>query len=351
MFKISSILFVFSVFLVFSCNNKKTPQGEASGKLGTLVIVSGADIHKALEKVYDSLFLRPAPSEPAFYDLLKPDPDAFEKFYFNQRIVLALVTENDLSSMDELLTPFSRQAIKEFIDDPRPEIKHTEHLFARHQHIVYVFAKDAADMERKLFAARVELNKMLTGFELKGQSESLQKDSASADTYFREMKHAFGLGVEIPSGFVLKKKTEHAYLFMKDVGEASKPKTIGLMVHAYPYKNTSDLSYLSIRSERDSACKYLVSGEVRGTYMGTSESSYYPEPSMSPVMLGAYKGMKVKGWWTIRGLSMAGPYVRYVWHVPEKNLLFAFEGFVYQPELEFKERDLRLIEAIALKIK
>lgn len=53
----------------------------------------------------------------------------------------------------------------------------------------------------------------------------------------------------------------------------------------------------------------------------------------------------------MEGLAMGGPFIRYIIHNPKTNTLFAFEGFVYKPNLNTKEKDLRLIEAVALSIR
>ena len=191
----------------------------------------------------------------------------------------------------------------------------------------------------------------LVNFELQDHSESLFADTGSNEKYYQELKDKYGIGVRIPGGFKMQDVSDNFYRFQMDVNETGGQKTIGLIIHTYPFKDTGDFSYTSIRSVRDSFCKYHIPGELPGTYMGTTESNRYPARSRTMMELNGYKTCKVKGWWTIKGLVMAGPFVRYVVHVPEKKLLFAFEGFIYRPNIDMKERDVRLIEAIALSIK
>jgi len=223
-------------------------------------------------------------------------------------------------------------------------------MFAKPQHLVFLFGKDAKDLETKLMLCREELSRSMSGLELQAEAEVLYKDSSPNDRYFAEIKSAFGLGVKIPAMFNLKKQGKDMYLFQADVKEGQTPKTIGLIIHTYPYKDTSDFSYVSIRTMRDTVCKYLVAGEIKGTYMGTTESNYYPPVWQENSVLNGNQCKKIRGWWTIRGVSMAGPYLRYVVQVPSKKMIFVFEGFVYRPNLDLKERDLRLIESIALTI-
>src|SRR5690606_20608942 len=127
-------------------------------------------------------------------------------------------------------------------------------------------------------------------------------------------------------------------------------KTVAILVHAYPYKDTSDFSYVGIRTARDSVVKYHVRGQLEGSYMGTSESKYYPPRFIDNMELNNHYTTRVRGWWNMWNMSMGGPFVRYVVHNSKNDSLFAFEGFVFKPELQTKEKDIRLIESIAKTI-
>jgi hypothetical protein len=342
-----------SAFVFHSCK-QAGPLPEAVGKTGSLVIVADPDVHSELKPVYDLVFLGEGSTMStgkAFFNLMRPDPENFRKLYFNQRLLLVLVSEQGKGSMDELLEPFDSKTIQGLIDAGEPQIRTAKDVTAKNQHVVYLFGKDAADLKNKLLSSAGELTRKLIDLEIKGQNATLFRDSSENDRYFREMKDKFGIGVRIPAKFTLRKKLDNAWLFQMDETENGNPKSIGIIVQAYPYKETSDLSYPAIRSVRDSTCKYLVLGEISGTYMGTTESRTYPEPVQEPFSINDYKGTRIRSWWTIRGISMSGPYLRYVVHVPAKNLLFAFEGFVYKPGINTNEPDLRLIESIALSIR
>ncbi len=350
-------IFLFSVIsvLFFACKDaNKVTLPIASGKLGSLVIVADGSVHNALKGIVDSTFLKPLPHLPAgepFFELLKPDVQDFTRFYYNQKTILVLVDESSVGGMEELLSPFSTATIEKNISDKEPVLMSKRNLFARYQHIVYLFGKDAADLKQKLRKCRDQLNSALMSYEIKDQNEKLFHDTSSNDKYFKQIKDELGLGVKIPAMFTLKYHKNKTYWFEYDAIESDIPKTIALVMHAYPYKDTSDFSYAAIRTARDTVFKYLIKGEIAGTYMGTTESEFYPPIFREIIKLNGNYCAKIRGWWTIRGMSQAGPFIRYVVHMPEKGMLFAFEGFVYKPNLNTKERDLRLIESIALSIK
>jgi hypothetical protein len=335
-----------------SCKPSETSLPPATGRPGSLVIVSDEGVHTALKPTYDTLFLKPrltGGSEP-FLELHKPAVKDFMQFFFNQRIVLALVTEESVDEMDELLSVFKKEQINAFINDAKPALQVKQDVFAKDQHIVYLFGKNAADIQKKMLLLKWEdFVGKLVEYELKGQNRQLFAQGSANEKYYAQMKSDFGIGVHIPEQFKWKKTIGGAYLFQMDTVENNEEKTIGLIVHAYP-SCEGCLTYDSIRAARDSVSKYLVLGQIKGTYMSTSESSSYPSATVEPLSIGPYSGLKVKGWWTVKGIMMAGPYVRYVVHVPAKKLIFAFEGFVYKHDLNFKEPDLRLIESIALGI-
>jgi len=166
------------------------------------------------------------------------------------------------------------------------------------------------------------------------------------------MKTKYGVGVNIPGTFKLKRQADNFYLFqMEDNSEANLPKTFGIIVHTYPYKDTTDFNYINVRTVRDSICKHSIPGEIAGTYMSTSESDFYPTRIKEMVNLNGYKASKISAWWTVKGVSVSGPFLRYTIHIPGKNIIFAFEGFVNKANLNVKDKDIRLIEAIAQSIK
>lgn len=351
----SNLLFIGLLLLASSCRDaNKVTLPKASGKLGSLVIVADQSVHNALKGIVDSTFLSPVPHLPAgepFFELLKPDPQDFRRFYYNQKSILVLVDENSLGAMEELLEPFSSATIQKNIANSEPVLMSKRNRYAQFQHIVYLFGRDAKDLQQKLRKCSRQLNSALMSYELQDQNAKLFSDTSSNDKYFNLIRSELGMGVQIPGMFTLKYHKNKTWWFEYDAIESDVPKTIALVVHAYPYKDTADFSYASIRTVRDTVFKYLIKGEIPGTYMGTTESEFYPPVFREVITLNGHYCAKIRGWWTVRGMSQAGPFVRYVVHMPDRQMLFAFEGFVYKPNLNTKERDLRLIESIALSIK
>lgn len=351
--KYPAMLLMLSLALNACKDHGSTPLPDATGKLGSLVVVADAAVHKSLGGLEDSVFLKPLPHLPAgepFFELLKPDVQDFRRFYYNQKSVLVLVDAGSTGGMEELLAPFTDATIEKLIHNPKPVLMSKRNLFANYQHIMYLFGKDASDLRRKLEACHGTLMSALLASELQDQHAKLFRDTTSNDRYLPEMKRELGMGVRIPSMFTLKYHGNKTWWFEYNAVENEVPKTIALVMHAYPYKDSTDFSYTAMRSVRDTVMKYLIKGEIPGTYMGTTESEFYPPVFRKTSLHNGHYSSMIRGWWTIRGMSMAGPFVRYVLHVPKSNSLFAFEGFVYKPNLNTKERDLRLIESIALSI-
>lgn len=345
--------FCLTILVLTSCSNRDKNLEPSVGKLGSLVIVATKDVHAAMNSNLDSVFLKEVlhlPGGEPFFELLKPDPDEFLKFFSNQKSVLVLVTQKSKKQMSDILEGFSDREIDDYIKDPNPVIKDKQDVYAKYQHILYLFGKNEDDLKRKLLLSEDRLNNALLDFEIKDQHDKLFKDPNENDHYFKEIKDELKLGVKIPSQFVLKEHKDGFWWFEYNSTEGETPKTIALLAHQYTYKDTTDFSYTAIRTVRDSVLKYHVKGEIKGTYMGTSESDAYPPRFRDPIKINDMMGIKVRGWWNMEGLIMGGPFIRYVIPIPGTKQIFAFEGFVYKPNLNTKEKDLRLIESIALSI-
>ena len=349
-----TLLFLTFAVLISGCDNtESTKKPNATGKLGSLVVVADANTLGAVGNTLSSVFLSPVPHLPAgepYFEILKPDPKDFMRFYFNQKLVLVLVKPEDAQFMPEILEPFSNQQIEELCNKRNAELKVVKDLFAINQHIVYLFGRDNNDIAYKLNNFREVVLTNLMKYELDDQKSKMFSGSNKNDNYLKEMKKELGMTVRIPEMFTMKYHKQGFWWFEYNGMEEENAKTIALIMHSYKYKDTADFSYVSIRSARDSVVKYHIPGELKGSYMGTSESEYYPPRFIENMEINKHFATRIRGWWNMWNMSMGGPFIRYVVHNQANDSLFAFEGFVYKPGANTKERDLRLIESIALTI-
>ncbi len=351
MFK--SIIAFCSVLVFFvACKPSEQSKEAAVGKLGSITIVANKDIQKHLKSNLDSTFLKDfvhyTGGEP-FSEILRPDPEEFYKFFYNQKSIFVLVTKSTLSELEDVLVPFTDKEIEQYINNPLPELVSKSDVFAKFQHIVYLFGKDATDLKAKLAKCETQLTKMMLDFEVKDQHDMLFSASNPNDSYVNLMKKELGMSIRIPNGFKLKEHANGFWWFEENIAGANK--IMAIIVHGYPSNDSSDYTYSSIVAHRDSVIKYHIKGELKGTFMSTSESEQYPQRFVDKLTIGNSSGAKVRGWWNFDGMMMSGPFLRYIVKVPNSNSVFAFEGFSYSDNLDFKDKDLRLIESIALSIK
>ena len=354
------LFFTFTLFITstvfIGCNlfNKKEPLTESVGKAGNLVITSDNKTLAILKSDFDSAFLTPLVSLPSvipFYELNTPDLETFSKFFYNQRNVLVVVLPENMKQMDELLETFSSDSIELWTKSTELTIRVRENILAKHQHLTFLFCNSSQNLKLQLVSQRERIVNILLQAELKDEYVKLYGEDGMTSPYYKSFKEKYGVGVNIPKGFYVVKENDNFYWFQKDTTIDGLAKSIGLIVHAYPSIDSSDFTYLKMRSMRDSFCKYNIAGSLKGTYMTTSESSFYPARTFELTTVNNLMAGKMRGWWTIKGMTMAGPFIRYVVQVPDKSSLFVFEGFIYQADLNTKERDLRIIEAIATTIK
>ena len=341
------------VLIPTACKRSSDQLPMASGDLGSLVVVLEPELQPILKQQLEASFLKPVPHLPTaepFFDLKLSKVDDFYKHFSTHRTILVLLTQSHLDAYEDLTQSFKPEELQASMNKAQASLLSARNIYAQHQHIVYLIGKDAADLQRKLVEARSQLVSSLMQYELQDQHDELFSDTQVSLSNYQMIQKELGIGVKIPKAFSLKYQDNKTYWFEFNAMSSNTPKTIGLVVHAYPYTNLNALSYESIRTVRDTVMKHLIKGELPGTYMGTSSSLQYPSTIIETIQLHGRMCKKVRGWWTIRGLSQAGPFVRYVVLDEPKQQLFVFEGFVYKPNIETKERDLRLIESIALSI-
>lgn len=351
--KICSFLFLSLVFLSCSKSNKDLP--ESVGKLGTLVVASDTGTHNYLNFLLDKVFIEDDDAYTGgspFTELLKPSPNEFYEFFSNQKSVMVLVTASNKNELKELLEPFSDEEIEKAIQSSSAEYKEASDLFARYQHIVYVFAQDKKLLSNKLLALEKKLRKLLVDHEIQDQFAKIYDQQDTTQDYEKDMKRELGMSFSVPEGFKLVEHKNGFWWFELNDNVNNTPRKIGLIAHTYPYKDSLyDYTYSSICANRDSTIKYHIKGEIKGTYMGTSESDAYPARRLDMVSLNQRPFAKVRAWWNVDGIMMSGPFLRYITRVPGTQKIFAFEGFIYKPTLDVKEKDLRIVESVALSIK
>ncbi len=356
MFTIQKFCYALLIFLFLSScsrSNKELPL--SVGKLGTLTVVADADVHKAISATLDQVFLAEDASFTGgspFSELLKPAPDEFFQFFNNQKSILVLVTEDSKGKLDDVLEDFTDEEINKYIQNSGIDIKESIDKFAKCQHIVFLFGKDDASIQSKLKSAEKKLRVLLVDNEIKDQYGLLYGQNAAAMDDGTAMRKELGMGFKVPSDFKLIEHRNGFWWFESNIENGNASRKIGLIAHAYPYQDSAlDFTYSKICANRDSVIKYHIKGEIKGTYMGTSESEAYPARHSDVVQINGHPFTKIRAWWNIDGIMMSGPFIRYVTRVPGTSTIFAFEGFIYKPELNIKEKDLRIIESIALSIK
>lgn len=347
------VLAIIALFLP-SCKNSHKELPESVGKIGSLTVVANTEVAQSVSEELNLMFLRSDDQFTGgapFSELLKPNPKEFYQFFSNQRTVLALVTNTSRSEMDELLQGFTSENIDTYIQDEQATPHIRENVFAKNQKVIFLFAKDNEELASKLRKAGKQLKQLLVDSEIRALHDELYADTSATSNWNKEMKAELGLGFSVPKGFSLVEHRNGFWWFEKEIGTGSNAGKLGLVAHAYDMKDSSaDFAYSAICAKRDSVMKYHIKGEIKGTYMGTSESDQYPARHRDLVTLAGMPGMRIRGWWNIDGIMMSGPFIRYVFRVPDTNRLFAFEGFVYKPDFIAEDKDIRQIESIALSI-
>lgn len=171
------------------------------------------------------------------------------------------------------------------------------------------------------------------------------KRSLSKDNSFEEV---FGIRLNLPSIYVLGKKTENFLWFDRPV----KSGTLNLIAYTLPsgiFKDPQDLVGDLIFRRDAVVSEHIPGPDVPGktTYMLTENIL---RPYVKGVSVSGLPGVEMRGMWEMYNYPMAGPFISYFINDKKNDRILVLEGFVFAPN-ELKRNHLFEVEAIIKTLK
>lgn len=154
-----------------------------------------------------------------------------------------------------------------------------------------------------------------------------------------EIARTLGLDMLIPSEFYLAKSANGFFWLRKETTEMS----LGILVYAYPYKDTSQLSLKQICDMRNKYTSQYIPGPTEGSYMLISDDVI--KPVSRHIQFKNRFAVETRGLWYTRGDFMGGPFINISIVDDVKQRIVVLDGFVYRPNKE-KRNYIRLLESI-----
>lgn len=321
----------------------------SKGRLGTLVVVTDKTTHRLIENSLDSVFGKTQlflPTNEPYFSMIKPEFSQFRNVFADYKSVVMVVTQDNFSEAINFLSTADTTAILKAILEPNSAPIVMKDFWASPQHVLLVCAPNAKAAAQKMIVFEESILNSMLQYEKQDFAKKLFATAAEKDKVFMEIKKKFGLGVRIPSYFKkLDEKDDFLWYEHSGKNHRNELYTLGILIHQYPYKDTADFQMQAILDQRDTFLKYHVPGDKPGTYMATTDRSDFT-PFQDYLQYQNMFGKAIRGWWTVRGDWMAGPFTRFVVHNKERNALFVVEGFVYSPN-ENKTEHLRLYDVLS----
>jgi hypothetical protein len=197
--------------------------------------------------------------------------------------------------------------------------------WAKGQLLIYVFGKNREELLRGLITSFPAVAKRFNDRDL---------ERIDATTYFngenREVmdivRIRLGADIRVPKSFQLTPTEDSTVVWLrKDIPEGS----MNILMTKVLYEDQRQLSKSGIKSIRDSIGRRYIASTAPNTYMKINDVDL---PMFSDVtsVNGDY-ALEARGIWEMENDFMAGPFVSYLIHDPDRRELLFLDGFVYRP--------------------
>ena len=348
---IISAFFLVITFTAFqSCSSEtktKSVKISSKGEPGRLVIVSTDQLYNELDSVLDEVFLTPQPwfSAPeAYFKMSKLNTVTFRRSFMEHQTILFLITKSNHSDLAAYIPGMNEEQQREVFHLNKKFPVLIKNKWASPQRVYYLFADDVSEMKEKLTHDNEGLLTMLYVSEIQDYAIRHFKGNPAENLMYKRIVDTLGMAVAVPEKFELMKH-EHDFFWFAERYEGEQ---LGIFSYSVPYTDTAQLTLENLINLRDQKLKRHVPGPNEGTYMTTSSSDLYPRFIETKEVNGYYT-KKIKGWWTVKGVIMGGPFVMYAYVNKESDQLFVYEGFLYAPN-KSKSRNFRILESIGYTV-
>ncbi len=319
-----SILFILTIFALFSCNNVSDSVMPASkGKPGEVLIVmnkanwesdAGIILKTELQKSYPGL-----PQDEPLFKISQIPHIAFENIFKQHRNII----------FTEVSTSYKKS-----------EIIYQNNVYASPQLIITIKAKSNKSLTKLIKQNISKIINLIEGTE-KTRLTNLYKKSENKDLCkLLEKKH--GIKIIIPRNYKLFVDTNNFMWISYETPMISQ----GLLIYWRNYTDTSQFNLSNLLNYRDSVLKLNVPGPAINSYMTTDRVHYLEFNKF-------YKNKKyyseIRGLWNVKGDFMGGPFINLSVLDTVNNRIVTLDGYVYAPKYD-KHSYIRELEAILYSV-
>jgi hypothetical protein len=333
--KLSSLM-VFFALVLSSCTSDMQrslqPTPAAFGKINSLTVIADSSLwFSGYQDSVDYFFGAPyiiLPQPEPIFDLHYIDPyrlsaqPAWQQL--RNYIVLANLGDEDSRTPKMVMNDLSDAKIQQVKQEGFGTAV-GKNKWATGQQLIYLMGKNEQELRSGLSAAYPAVVRRL---------KDRESDRVDATAYFNgenndlqeQIELETGARIRIPRNYVRAPIQGKGLIWLrKQVAGGS----LNILLTTVPYEDQNQLTAAGLKIVRDKVGKEYISSSEPGTYMRINDEDLplFTEPTE---LNGSY-AVESRGIWEMENGFMAGPFVSYLMHDPEKKELLFVDGFVFAP--------------------
>lgn len=320
-----------------SCGNDLaqavSPTPTAFGKINALTIIADSTLWQSgVSDSVDYFFGAPyiiLPQPEPIFDInyLSPERLSGQPAWQQLRnyIVMADLSDENSPTTQMVLADMTNEKIQQV----RREGFGTavaNNKWAVGQQLIYLMGKDLKELKKGLSAAYPAIVKRI---------KLREEDRIGATTYFEgggnrsietTILERTGARLRVPMDYQMAPLEDTAVVWLrKDIPEGS----MNILMSTIPYEDKAQLSREGLKSLRNQLGEKYISSTTPGTFMRINDEDL-PLFLETTDLNGNY-AIEGRGIWEMENGYMAGPFISYLVHDPEKENLLFIDGFVHAP--------------------
>lgn len=326
-----------------SCNKdikqSLSPTPTAFGKINALTVIAdstlwGAGFADSIDYFFGAPYIILPQPEPIFdINYLSPERLSGQPAWQQLRNYIVLADLSDESS------PTTKMVLSDLPDKKIEQVQKdgfatavANNKWAIGQQLIYLIGETAQELKTGLSAAYPAVIKRL---------KERENDRIGVTTYFdgdnrsveRTILERTGAHLRIPGEYALAPIEDTTVVWLrKHIPEGS----VNILMSKVPYEDKAQLTKEGFKKLRDELGAKYISSTTPGTFMRINDQDL-PLFMESTDLNGKY-ALEGRGIWEMENGYMAGPFISYLIHDPEKNELLFLDGFVHAPGK--KKRDI-----------
>lgn len=339
------ITFIFTLFILFSCNNEEENDSnfsylpDAVGGYSTINIIADQNLWDyGLKKYVEPIFTKEIEGllnkEPEF-DIQTIRSKAFNRLFQRQRFILMFVSSNKINS--EVVT-----------------VK--KDVYAKGQIIVQVSGKSEKDAIKVFNQKKAQIFTLLDNHRTSIiQQLAKSKNNKSLE---KQLSNSQGINLVIPQSYTLALDTTNFFYVTKKAkikcekfNHGNCYIQTGIFTYFFDYSSQDIFTPNKFIAMRDSITKLYIEGSSQNDSLRSYMKVYKELPiSSENINLNGKYGYEVKGWWDLQNGTMGGPFVSVAYVDELRNRVIVSDAFVFGPNFN-KRRFIKELEAVCLSIR